>query len=164
MKRRRSQRQLARELYRLLERGTEANIAEFARRHQLKYQQLYRLLISMGYQRRRRHRMLSDAQNREIERLLVGTNKTRREIARTVGCAKVTVDRRSLLLRRRKQREAETEAAFSDRQHKTCPVHGQVSVWPCVACAAEAQRQRTQAGKNIFQRKRPLRRTPALAF
>ena len=86
----------------------------------------------------------------ELLRKGVGVKTT----ARLVGVGVRTVQRRKQLqLQRAAARDRDTEdeggIEFKSRDH-VCPVHGLVTVWPCVACAAiEAKGvHRTAGGDN----------------
>lgn len=140
-------RKLAEECLRRLTDEDSPTIAQLADEVGVSYQRLYRMLKACGYRPRRTHTMLAKSQNRRIRRLLMQTDFTRRKIASIVGCAKSTVDLRCKRMRRRAVRGAETELRLMDAPGD-CPKHGKISVWPCVACAAEkARRQGRQSGE-----------------
>lgn len=61
-----------------------------------------------------------------------------REIARRVGCSRSQAGHYVIYWR---EREARRRGEIAPRRLNTprrCPVHGRLSIWPCVACAAEA--------------------------
>lgn len=81
-------------------------------------------------------RRQSKKQRAEIRRLLMSSDLSHKEIAERVGCSK-----HSVWLRAEEMRKKQTDKAgdFQPKQSnvaKRCPVHGLVTVWPCVACAA----------------------------
>ena len=122
-------------------------ISSLAKRYGMVYGTLYKRLLSAGY--RPGYRQLTPREKRQIDSLLLRTNLSQREIARMVGRAYSTVQLRCSRLRRLAVRGAETEMRIVDR-HADCPKHGKISVWPCVACAAEAARR----GKQLKVRRR----------
>lgn len=116
--------------------------AELAGKSGVDYQELYRLLRRWGaYKPRRSHQGISREQERQIVRLLLDTNMSRRAIAREVGVSKGSVDIRSRRLRRRAESEATEEVAFARKPHR-CPVHGDVAYTPCPICQAKKRSNR----------------------
>lgn len=66
-----------------------------------------------------------------------------REIAKRVGCSRSQAGHWVIFWR---EREAAKRGELSTRRLNTprrCPVHGPLTIWPCVACAAEAAKKQT---------------------
>lgn len=93
-------------------------------------------------------RRIDPAKMAEARRLLLETNLGILEIAKRLGFR----SRSSIYcLRERLKREEEKESVIEEgsggltfktlTEKKKCPVHGAVSVWPCVMCEAERYRQ-----------------------
>lgn len=61
-------------------------------------------------------------------------------IAKTLGVGVQTVQRRAAVLRREDDEEGTID--FRTVRGEVCERHGAVTVWPCVQCAAEAERAR----------------------
>lgn len=105
---------------------------------QIEYQLLYRLLRKWGvYQPRRTHTAIPATKSKQILRLLIDTDLSRRQIAAKLGVSKGSVDRRAERLKRRIM-DSVGGTKFVPSVWK-CPVHGLVAYHPCVAC--EAQRR-----------------------
>lgn len=76
----------------------------------------------------------------EIRRLLLETDLSQREIAKQLG-----VSAHSVYLRAQEMRAEEMATAGEfqpGRESRRCAKHGLVNVWPCVACEAEAAREK----------------------
>lgn len=82
---------------------------------------------------------------RQVEKLLTTTNLTQSEIARQVGLkTRFPILRVRNELRTRAERRAGDFQPKQAKRGKTyrCEIHGPVTIWPCVACAAESERRR----------------------
>ena len=91
----------------------------------------------------KRGRLRSDATDRRIMELLQTTDLSQREIARRVGCSQHAVHCRYRRIKSRSRREVDSVGEFRPvevTRRTRCPVHGTVTVWPCVACAARDAR------------------------
>lgn len=66
-----------------------------------------------------------------------------RQIAKKVGCSRSQAGHWVIFWR---EREAKKRGELSTRQSlnrsKRCPIHGRLTLWPCVACAAENARRK----------------------
>lgn len=75
------------------------------------------------------------------KRLLMKTNLPLSEIARRSGLRS-----RSAVYKVRDELQRKSERAAGSfqprRENRVCKVHGPVTIWPCVACAAEKARER----------------------
>lgn len=80
-------------------------------------------------------RQLDRKQQAEIRRRREDKGQSIREIAREMGLPKSKVGRfaRRVFL---DVLADDDEVGFQDSGPQRCPVHGLVTVWPCVACAA----------------------------
>ncbi len=84
----------------------------------------------------RRKQTLTDEQKSEIQKLADAYPV--REIARLVRCSRSQAGHYVIYWR---EREAKRRGELSTRRLNTprkCPKHGRITIWPCVACAAEA--------------------------
>lgn len=124
-------------LDRVLESGV--SLRELAEQAEVDYGEMYRSLRRVRvYSPRRSHSKISDDVERQIEKLLMTTDLTRREIASRLGVSKGSVDQRALRLRAREVRLVSQEVLFSNRPHR-CPTHGVVAYTPCPACEASGK-------------------------
>lgn len=83
----------------------------------------------------RRKQTLTDDQKQEIQKLADAYPV--REIARRVQCSRSQAGHYVIFWR---EREAKRRGELSTRRLNTprkCPKHGRITIWPCVACAAE---------------------------
>lgn len=80
-------------------------------------------------------RQLDPRQQSEIRRRREEEGQSIREIARAMGLPKSKVGRFSRRVFLDVMAD-EDEVGFVDASPRRCPVHGMVTVWPCVACAA----------------------------
>jgi transposase-like protein len=85
-------------------------------------------------------RRVSDEKVRAAKKLLMSSDCGPGEIAKRVGLQSPFVVYK---IRNEMQRKAERRAGeFQPKQERrVCEVHGPVTVWPCVACAAERAMQ-----------------------
>ncbi len=84
----------------------------------------------------RRKQTLSEEQKSEIQKLADAYPV--REIARLVQCSRSQAGYYVIYWR---EREAKRRGELSTRRLNTpkkCPKHGRITIWPCVACAAES--------------------------
>lgn len=89
-----------------------------------------------------RCRRLTAHQRLAIVRDLTTSNQSFARIAAKHGTSKGQVHRIAVDLRERAAKDSgESRFTTNTRSVHTCPVHGKVSVWPCVACAATAARR-----------------------
>jgi transposase-like protein len=106
-----------------------------------------------------RCRRLSAQQRLAIVRDLSTTNQSFGRIAAKHGTSKGQVHRIAVDLRERAAKDSgEVKFATNTRTVHHCPTHGKVSVWPCVACAANAAR------RGATERQTETSRKPGEAF
>lgn len=88
-----------------------------------------------------RCKRLSAQQRLAIVRDLATTNQSFGRIALRHGTSKGQVHRIAVDLRERASRDSgEIRFKTNRRTRHICPKHGEITVWPCVACAAIAAR------------------------
>lgn len=114
---------------------------EVTQRVGLPYKTVQRIAIEHGVRCRGRH--LSEAEKAKIRRMREVDGMSLRAIAREMGIGKSTV---WVWAQRRLEAVADQGGVVVRpvrvRRPRRCPRHGLLTLWPCVACAAEANRDR----------------------
>lgn len=81
---------------------------------------------------------LTRRQRERIKEAVLVEGKSYSQTAAEIGCHKQTVGRVIATLR---YENAKRAGGIDFRSHRAnCPIHGPVTVWPCVACAATGRR------------------------
>lgn len=96
----------------------------------------------------RRLPIVSPISRMQIIALLLSTNMSYAHVARLVRVSKATVGRVAKDIRHRQLRRSGEFHPEPTKSAKRCPKHGLLKVWPCVACAAEAQSRARSSAAN----------------
>jgi hypothetical protein len=114
--------------------------SQIAQRAGLTYWETYRRARRAGAPLRSAH--LSARQRLVVVEKLLTTNARYGEIAAAARCSRSTVCKIAIDLRRRQSKRAGDFQPQQLTKPRRCPVHGPVTIWPCVACNANGAKRR----------------------
>lgn len=86
-----------------------------------------------------RNRKPSVEEQQKAIRTVIDRGLTFRQAARATGLSKTAVHR--MVQRKRRALADSAGPARFEEQFHVCPKHGRLTLWPCVACMAEAARK-----------------------
>lgn len=125
--------ELREKIHRMLESGLRP--IEIARQLSLPYIRIHSIARERGMRFTGKH--LTDEEKQEVQRLRELHGYTVRLTAQELGLSKTAVGRASRAQFLKVQDQGGTEVKPEVvKETKRCPIHGRVTLWPCVACAA----------------------------